>query len=138
VSEAAGRLEDAEFLARLAPRRRRRSDPALLDRIIDSVCLKLDIPREQVLSPSRRHTLSLARALVTWHATHTEIATLTQVAQHFHRNPSTLCVGVERYRRQRRDLFEEPIEKLLGAGIDHVESKRTQTDSDLCKEASPP
>jgi hypothetical protein len=115
VGEAAGRQEDAEFLARLAPRRRRQPDPALLDRIIDSVCTKLDVPREQMLSPSRRRCLSLARALVAWHATCNDVATLTQVAQCFHRNPSTLCVGVERYRRTRRDLFEEPIGELLGA-----------------------
>ena len=121
--EAAGRAEDAEFLTRLAPRRRRQSDPALLDRIIDSVCTKLDVPREQMLSPSRRRCLSLARALVAWHATCNDVATLTQVAQCFHRNPSTLCVGVERYRRTRRDLFEEPIGELLGA--ERTDSART-------------
>jgi hypothetical protein len=122
--EAFGRAEDAEFLARLAPRRRRQSDPVLLDRIINSVCTKLDVPREQMLSPSRRRCLSLARALVAWHATYNDVATLTQVAQCFHRNPSTLCVGVERYRRTRRDLFEEPIGELLGA--EQTDAARTE------------
>jgi hypothetical protein len=68
-----------------------------------------------MLSPSRRRSLSLARALVAWHATRNDVATLTQVAHCFHRNPSTLCVGVERYRRVRRDLFEEPMTNLLGS-----------------------
>jgi hypothetical protein len=88
----------------------------LLSRIIDSVATKLAVGREDMLSPSRRRTLSLARALVAWHATRNDVATLTQVAHCVHRNPSTLCVGVERYRRVRRDLFEEPIVNLLASG----------------------
>jgi REP-associated tyrosine transposase len=110
-----GRNLDAAFLSRLMPRRRPNRDPALLDRIINSVATKLDVPREAMLSPSRRRSLSLARALVAWHATRNEVATLTEVAQWFHRNPSTLCVGVERYRRTRHDLFDEPINQLLGS-----------------------
>jgi REP element-mobilizing transposase RayT len=125
VGEAAARSEDAEFLARLAPRRRRQHDPELLERIITSVATKLDVPREAMLSPSRRRSLSLARALVAWHATCNDVATLTQVAQCFQRNPSTLCVGVERYRRTRRDLFEEPIGELLGVG-QQAESGRSE------------
>lgn len=107
------RAEDTEFLSRLMPRRRRPPDPAMLNTIIDSVATKLAVPRDAMLSPSRRRNLSLARALVAWHATHNEVATLTEVARRFQRNPSTLCVGVERYRRVRRDLFEEPIDELL-------------------------
>jgi hypothetical protein len=110
-----GRNLDAAFLSRLMPRRRPNRDPALLDRIINSVASKLDVPREAMLSPSRRRSLSLARALVAWHATRNEVATLTEVAQWFHRNPSTLCVGVERYRRTRHDLFDEPINQLLSS-----------------------
>lgn len=110
-----GKTVDSEFLARLMPRRRPHRDPVLLDRIINSVAVKLDVPREAMLSPSRRRSLSLARALVAWHATRNEVATLTEVAQWFHRNPSTLCVGVERYRRTRHDLFDEPIAELLVA-----------------------
>jgi REP element-mobilizing transposase RayT len=108
-----GRALDNAFLSKLMPRRRPNRDPVLLDRIINSVASKLDVPREAMLSPSRRRTLSLARALVAWHATRNDVATLTEVAQWFHRNPSTLCVGVERYRRTRHDLFDEPINQLL-------------------------
>jgi REP element-mobilizing transposase RayT len=111
--------EESEFLQRLMPKRRRPRDPALLNSIIDSVATKLSVPREAMLSPSRRRTLSLARALVAWHATHNEVATLTEVARCFQRNPSTLCVGVERYRRVRRDLFEESIANLLHAPTPH-------------------
>jgi hypothetical protein len=38
-----------------------------------------------------------------------DVATLTRVAQLFRRNPSTLCVGVERYRRSRSELFNESV-----------------------------
>jgi putative transposase len=112
------RAEDAAFLARLAPRRRPQCNPVLLSRIIDSVATKLAVPREDMLSPSRRRSLTLSRALVAWHATRNDVATLTQVAHCFHRNPSTLCVGVERYRRVRRDLFEEPMTNLLVNGAE--------------------
>lgn len=106
---------DAPVLSRLIPRRRPNRDPLLLDRIINSVATKLDVPREAMLSPSRRRSLSLARALVAWHATQNEVATLSEVAQWFHRNPSTLCVGMERYKRTRHDLFDKSIEQLLDA-----------------------
>lgn len=112
--DAAKRSDSPDLQMKLESlRRRRRRDPALLDRIVRSVEQRLDIPKEAMLSPSRRRSLSLARALVAWHATNNEIATLTQVAQYFHRNTSTLCVGVERYRRTRHDLFNEPIPNLL-------------------------
>ena len=120
-----GRNLDAAFLSRLVPRRRPNRDPVLLDRIINSVASKLDVPREAMLSPSRRRSLSLARALVAWHATRNEVATLTEVAQWFHRNPSTLCVGVERYRRTRHDLFDEPINQLLSASAPPVAPQET-------------
>jgi len=115
---ATARAEDAEFLARLSPRKKAQGDPAMLSRIIDSVASKLAVPRDAMLSPSRRRCLSLARALVAWHATSNDVATLTQVAHCFHRNPSTLCVGVERYRRSRRDLFDQPMGELLNGGVE--------------------
>jgi len=122
-----GRNLDTAFLSRLMPRRRPNRDPVLLDKIITSVATKLDVPREAMLSPSRRRSLSLARALVAWHATRNEVATLTEVAQWFHRNPSTLCVGVERYRRTRHDLFDEPINELLGASPSGVAPQEPTT-----------
>lgn len=120
ISEAAGRTQDAEFLTYIAPRRRRTLDPALLDRIIDSVANRLAVPREAILSPSRRRCLSLARALVAWHATCNDVATLTQVAQCFQRNPSTLCVGVERYRKTQPALFGETFNDLLGIQVTNI------------------
>jgi hypothetical protein len=136
ANEASGRAEDAEFLARLAPRRRTQHDPALLDRIINSVCTKLDVPREQMLSPSRRRSLSLARALVAWHATCNEVATLTEVAKRFQRNPSVLSVGVERYRRTRRELFEEPMGELLSGEIEHAKPDAAQSKCGVGRRAS--
>ncbi len=105
--------EDARFLARLSPRKKKQRDAVLLDRILDSVARKLSLSRQAILSQSRRRRLALARALVAWHATSNDVATLTDVAEFFGRNPSTLCVGMERYRRTRKDLFDQPFTELL-------------------------
>jgi hypothetical protein len=63
------------------------------------------VRRDEVLSPSRRRELALARALITWRATRAGVATLSEVARRLGRDPSTLFVGMERYRTLRPDLF---------------------------------
>jgi putative transposase len=113
LGEAASWKADEDLLERLGSPRRRRADPELLNRIIDSVCEKLAVPRAEILSQSRKRKLSLARALVAWHATENAVATLTQVAQCFNRNPSALHVGVSRYRNRRSELFEQSMQQLL-------------------------
>lgn len=107
------RADDSRFLRALSPPRRKNENAVMLNRIIDCVADQLDVPRDEILSPSRRRRLSLARALVAWYATNNDVATLTQVAHCLHRKPSTLCVGVGRYRHARKDLFDKPIDELL-------------------------
>lgn len=102
------RTADAQLIAQLTTNHRARCDAVLLNRIIDGVAMRLAVSRAAIFSPSRQHCLVLARALVAWYATNCGAATLTQVAQYFNRNPATLSVAVERYRRARRDLFERP------------------------------
>jgi hypothetical protein len=43
--------------------------------------------------------------LITWYATERGVATLAEVARRLERDPSTLFVGVERYRNLRPELF---------------------------------
>lgn len=88
------------------PRATRSShEPLSLDRIIERVVQRLGVEHEALLSKSRRRSLSLARALITWHATELGVATLAAVGRRLRRDPSTLCVAVERYRVLRPDLF---------------------------------
>jgi len=69
------------------------------------VSCTLGVERSEVLSRSRQRRLSLARALITWYATERGVATLAEVARRLERDPSTLFVGVERYRTLRPELF---------------------------------
>lgn len=89
--------------------RRPRKKIGSIDHLIDGVARILEVARADMLSASRRRRLSLARALVTWHATHSRIATLSEVARRLDRDPSTLLAAVERYRVQRPDLFTETM-----------------------------
>jgi hypothetical protein len=91
-------------LGRRPPRRAFNS----LEQVVDSVARTLGVTREDVVSPSRQRKLSLARAVITWHATRSGVATLAEVARYLQRDPSTLSVGVERYRRLRSTLFTLP------------------------------
>ncbi len=102
-------LGDEKFLSSLSIKSRPRKKIATIDQLIDGVAQLLEVPREELLSPSRRRRLSLARALVTWHATRNGIATLTEVSRRLERDPSTLFVAMERYRVTRPDLFTQTM-----------------------------
>jgi putative transposase len=76
-----------------------------IEQVIDTVACTLGVERSEVLSRSRQRRLALARALITWYATERGVATLAEVARRLERDPSTLFVGVERYRTLRPELF---------------------------------
>lgn len=105
-------IGDAAFLAKVpgsvAPRRGTRS----IEQLIDAVCLVLNVERGAVLSRSRKQPLSEARAVIAGHAIDRG-ASLTEVARRLGRHPSTLLVGLDRYRALRPDLFEP-------SALDHV------------------
>lgn len=102
-------LGDEHFLSTLALSSRPKRRIGSIDQLIDGVARLLEVPRTELLSASRRRRLSLARALVTWHATRSGIATLTEVARRLDRDPSTLSVAMERYRVERPDLFTQTM-----------------------------
>lgn len=106
-------LGDESFLSSLALKARPRKRIGSIDQLIDGVAQLLEVPRNEMLSASRRRRLSLARALVTWHATHNGIATLTEVARRLERDPSTLFVAMEHYRVERPDLFTQSMAGLI-------------------------
>ena len=103
-------------------RSRAHSSGYSLDQVIDTVSSTLGVERSEVLSCSRRRRLTLARALITWYATERGVATLAQVARTLQRDPSTLFVGVERYRALRPELFDltalrNPRQPLTGGRV---------------------
>ena len=98
-------LGDRQFMADIPRHMRVHRSSYSLDQVIDTVSTTLGVERSEVLSRSRQRRLSLARALITWYATERGVATLAEVARRLERDPSTLFVGVERYRTLRPELF---------------------------------
>ncbi len=84
-----------------------RTDDALAA-LIESVATSQRVAITELFSLSRRRRVVLARALITWQATQSGASTLTEVATHLRRSPSTLWAAVERYRAQRPELFTPP------------------------------
>jgi putative transposase len=109
---------EREFLRRLVPVTPRASnDVAVLDRLIESVAARLNVRRDELQSRSRRRVLSLGRAVIAWHATRASIATLSEVARHLGRHPSTLSIAIERYRLRRPDLFGQALDDPPAGGF---------------------
>jgi putative transposase len=85
-----------------------------LDEIVSAVALSHGVDRDDIFSKSRKRTLSLARAVIAWHATQRGIATLTEVARKVNRDASTLSIGIERYTKARPELFQLTALKAIG------------------------
>ena len=85
-----------------------------LDQVIDSVVLTLGADRSAVLSRSRRRDLTLARAMIAWHAVERRVANLSTVARRLDRDPSSLSVATARYSEKRPELFELGALKMAG------------------------
>ncbi len=98
-------LGDREFMEAIPRHMRVYRSTYSLEQVIDTVSCTLGVERSEVLSRSRQRRLALARALITWYATERGVATLAEVARRLERDPSTLFVGVERYRTLRPELF---------------------------------
>jgi hypothetical protein len=114
---------DAQFLRWLRFQLKDGRKPATLAQVIEAACTRLRVTRTDLLSASRERRLSLARALVTRHATQWGIASGAEVSRALHRDQSTLYVGVERYRRLYRDLFSMPLHSFLNTQSARLYSK---------------
>jgi putative transposase len=86
--------------------------PASLQPLIDAVCRTLDVTQAELASPSRRHRVTLARALVAWHAVRSGMGTLKNIADCLGRHPSTLTMAIAHYKKSRSALFETPVSQL--------------------------
>lgn len=128
-------LGDRQFLSVVPRHQRVFRSSCSIDQVIDTVSVALGVDRDQVLSRSRQRHLTLARALVTWYATERGIATLAEVARRLQRDPSTLFMGVERYRALRPDLFDLTALRDVGPLISPVRL-RSDTNSDSANDGA--
>jgi REP-associated tyrosine transposase len=71
----------------------------ILERLITRVAEAHAIALEELCSNSRRREVVIARALITWLATLSNLATLNEIASRLRRKPSTLRRAAAHYRR---------------------------------------
>ena len=84
-----------------------------VDQVIQAVAKKMGVDRKRLLSTSRERRLTLTRALIGWHVTKNQIATLTEVSRQLGRDPSSVYTAYARYRAWRPQLFRDSLETIL-------------------------
>ena len=84
-----------------------------VDQVIQAVAKKMGVDRKRLLSTSRERRLTLTRALIGWHVTHNQIATLTEVSRQLGRDPSSVYTAYARYRAWRPQLFRDSLATIL-------------------------
>jgi putative transposase len=84
-----------------------------VDQIIQAVAKKMGVDRKRLLSTSRERRLTLTRALIGWHVTKNQIATLTEVSRQLGRDPSSVYTAYARYRAWRPQLFRDSLQTIL-------------------------
>jgi hypothetical protein len=85
--------------------------------MIEVVARALKVTSDQVLSPSRAREVTLARALIAWHALRAGKGTLTDIGRCLERDPSVLNRAIENHRTQRPELFMKSLRELAGEVI---------------------
>ena len=84
-----------------------------VDQVIQAVAKKMGVDRKRLLSTSRERRLTLTRALIGWHVTKNQIATLTEVSRQLGRDPSSVYTAYARYRAWRPQLFRDSLATIL-------------------------
>jgi len=84
-----------------------------VEQIIQAVAKKMGVDRKRLLSASRERRLTLTRALIGWHVTKNQIATLTEVSRQLGRDPSSVYTAYARYRAWRPQLFRDSLATIL-------------------------
>jgi len=100
-----------------------------VDQVIQAVAKKMGVDRKRLLSTSRERRLTLTRALIGWHVTKNQIATLTEVSRQLGRDPSSVYTAYARYRAWRPQLFRDSLATIL----QYLETDDTPRDASTVK-----
>jgi len=100
-----------------------------VDQVIQAVAKKMGVDRKRLLSTSRERRLTLTRALIGWHVTKNQIATLTEVSRQLGRDPSSVYTAYARYRAWRPQLFRDSLQTIL----QYLDNDETSRDSSAAK-----
>ncbi len=100
-----------------------------VDQVIQAVAKKMGVDRKRLLSTSRERRLTLTRALIGWHVTKNQIATLTEVSRQLGRDPSSVYTAYARYRAWRPQLFRDSLATIL----QYLDTDETARDASTAK-----
>jgi hypothetical protein len=103
-----------------------------VDQVIQAVARKMGVDRKRLLSTSRERRLTLTRALIGWHVTKNQIATLTEVSRQLGRDPSSVYTAYARYRAWRPQLFRDSLQTILQY-LETDDSQREREGSSVVK-----
>lgn len=102
-------LGESGFISCLPPRIRERFSvrerTPSLDEVIDFVAHSHGIPRQEIVSPRRYHTLVVTRARIAWFASEFGIASLSETARRLGRDVSSLGRAISHHLRAAPELF---------------------------------
>jgi len=120
---------DDHFFRWLRRHAGKRPATVTVDQVIQAVAKKMGVDRKRLLSTSRERRLTLTRALIGWHVTKNQIATLTEVSRQLGRDPSSVYTAYARYRAWRPQLFRDSLATIL----QYLENDGSQRDAAALK-----
>jgi putative transposase len=110
---------EEDFVKKVLPRKARapRPRPPTLSAIVAHVCRSASITEAALKAPGKGRSQAHARALIGWLSVKSKAATLTRVANHFHREISTISHAVSALEERSRnsDSFANILDQHLYA-----------------------
>lgn len=94
---------EEDFVKKVLPGKARAPKPPSLSAIVEHVCRSASLSEATLKAPGKARAEAKARALVGWLALKSKAATLTRVADHFHRELSTLSHAVSALEERSRN-----------------------------------
>lgn len=96
--------------------------------LAERIALLGDRTLEDLRSHSRERTVSLLRAVVSWHGARLGLGAFKEIARYLHRDPSTLYAGIKRYGALYPQFFREPGNlAAIGAALSIKEKSLTKS-----------
>ena len=106
---------EEDFVNKVLPRREAKIKAPALKQIVAYVCNGYGLSETALRAPGKGRQAAQARALIGWLSVQSKATTLTRVATHFHREPSTLSHAVAALEERSRNSksFANDLKKHL-------------------------
>jgi putative transposase len=108
---------EEDFVRKVLPTKAKQTRPPTLPTIVAYVCRSASLSEATLKAPGKGRSCAHARALIGWLAVKSKAATLTRVANHFHRDLSTISHAVSALEERSRnsDSFASILDQHLYA-----------------------